>query len=219
MADVIQMAFTAEQVRGVTGLSKRQLTYWVETAFFTPQLAGEDDALRLFTFRDLVGLRTIAILRHEHQVPLQELRKVGAWLRQYHETPWSSLRLYIANKRIYFDDPGTGTRLQARAPEQGHLPAVELQRIADDTSALVVAMRKRRAQQYGRIEKKRDVARNAARLSGTRIPTAAIWSFHEAGYSARQILAEYPSLTEADVETAIDHERREHRKRARKRAG
>jgi hypothetical protein len=39
---------------------------------------------------------------------------------------------------------------------------------------------------------------------------AAIWSFHEAGYSAPQILAEYPTLTKADVETAIAYE---HRKR------
>ena len=44
---------------------------------------------------------------------------------------------------------------------------------------------------------------NAPVIGGTRIPVAAVRSFHEAGYTTEQIIAEYPSLTPTDVETAL----------------
>jgi uncharacterized protein (DUF433 family) len=205
MGDVLQMAFTGEQVRMLTGLSARQLSYWVATEFFRPDLTRRG-ATHLFTFRDVVGLRAISILRNEHRIPLQELRKVGNWLAQYHHKPWSGLRLFVSGRRVYFSDPDTGVPIGARSPEQAHLPAIELQTIADDTSTLVQSLRRRRAEQYGKIERKRDVARNAPRVSGTRIPTSAIWSFHCAGFMVDQIVREYPTLTEADVRAAIDYE-------------
>jgi uncharacterized protein (DUF433 family) len=40
-------------------------------------------------------------------------------------------------------------------------------------------------------------------IAGTRIPIAAIRSFADAGYSADEILAQYPSLTADDVEAAL----------------
>jgi uncharacterized protein (DUF433 family) len=212
MGDVLQMAFTGEQVRLLTGLSTRQLSYWVATEFIRPDLGGAG-AVHLFTFRDVVGLRAISILRKEHHIPLQELRKVGEWLAQYHHKPWSGLRLFVSGRRIYFSDPDTGVQIGARAPEQAHLPAVELQRVADDTSIRVQSWRLRRAEQYGKIERKRDVARNAPRVSGTRIPTSAIWSFHLAGFNVDRIVREYPTLTEADVRAAIDYEKEHPKKR------
>jgi uncharacterized protein (DUF433 family) len=77
----------------------------------------------------------------------------------------------------------------------------------------VQALRRRRDEQHGKIERKRDVARNAPRVSGTRIPTSAIWAFHRAGFSVSQIVHEYPTLTEADVSAAIEYEGQHQKKR------
>src|SRR5438128_5134619 len=104
------LAFTADHVCSLTGLSKRQLRYWDATDFFSPTLADDEFGRRAFgrvySFRDLVGLRTIAVLRE--QIPLQELRRVGQWLRAHSETPWSSLRLGVSGKTVTFQDPATG---------------------------------------------------------------------------------------------------------------
>jgi uncharacterized protein (DUF433 family) len=49
---------------------------------------------------------------------------------------------------------------------------------------------------------------NAWRLAGTRIPTSAIWHFHEDGADVAAIQRAYPALTGADIMAAIEHEAR-----------
>ena len=90
--NVEMIAFTPDHVARLTGLTKRQLRYWDQTGFFNPTLIDEASERfgRIYSFRDLVGLRTVAVLRN--RVPLQELRRVGEWLHRQHETPWASLR-------------------------------------------------------------------------------------------------------------------------------
>ncbi|MGI5835680.1 MAG: MerR family transcriptional regulator, partial [Chloroflexota bacterium] len=108
------LAFSAEHVCRLTGLSMRQLRYWDDTGFFHPQYADEDRKRphsRIYSFRDLVGLRVIARLAKEHKVPLQQLRRVGKWLSEQYEAPWSSLRFYVAGRKVYFDDPLTNARM------------------------------------------------------------------------------------------------------------
>jgi uncharacterized protein (DUF433 family) len=54
------LAFTAENVCKLTGLSARQLAYWDATDFFSPELLDEHRRRafgRLYSFRDVVGLR------------------------------------------------------------------------------------------------------------------------------------------------------------------
>lgn len=82
-------AFTAEHVCRLSGLSSRQLGYWDDTEFFSPTVLDGFRRRafgRIYSFRDVVGLRTIAILRNVHRIPLQELRRVGAWLKERHVT-------------------------------------------------------------------------------------------------------------------------------------
>jgi uncharacterized protein (DUF433 family) len=202
MGAVVQ-AFTADQVCALTGLSPRQVRYWTTTEFIAPGVASDPP---LFSFRDLVGLRVLGILRNEHKIPLQELRKVGWRLKHYHDTPWSGLALFIDGRRVCFEDPGTGIRHEAGGAGQAYLPKIELLRVEADTSKRVAALRARRPEQRGTIERARNIARNAPRIAGTRIPTEAIWSFHEAGYDHAQIAKEYPSLTEDDVRAAVAYE-------------
>ena len=55
----------------------------------------------------------------------------------------------------------------------------------------------------GTVEQLRTVAHNKPVIAGTRIPVEAIKSFSEAGYSVKRIIAEYPTLTAADIEAAL----------------
>jgi hypothetical protein len=67
-------------------------------------------------------------------------------------------------------------------------------------------LRERRHDEIGKLARNRYVVRNAWVVAGTRIPTAAIWNFHEAGYSPGDIIAEYPRLTLEDISAAIEFE-------------
>ncbi|HEY6056244.1 MAG TPA: DUF433 domain-containing protein [Gaiellaceae bacterium] len=207
------LAFTAEHVARLTGLSQRQLRYWDTTGFFAPTLLHDHRQRtfgRIYSFRDVVGLRVIAILRKK--VPLQELRRVGKWLREHereHDTPWSSLRLALFGKEVVFFEPETGRPVVPRGRGQ-YLMQVELEPIANEMRSEAAKLRERRADQLGRIVRNRYVVHNAHVLSGTRIPTSAIWSFHSAGYSVDAIIAEYPRLTPDDVRAAIAFETERH---------
>ena len=203
------MAFTADHVCHLTGLTKRQLGYWDKTGFFSPALADDDLGRRpfgrVYSFRDLVGLRTIAILRE--RVALQELRRVGEWLEKHSDTPWSSLRLGLSGKRVTFTDPATGVDREARTGEQGVF-SVALQRVATQMGRAADRLRNRKRDQVGKVERHRYVAHNKAVIAGTRIPTAAIWNFHRAGYNAASIIEEFPRLKPRDVRAAIAFEKK-----------
>lgn len=193
-------------MRRLTGLSLRQIRYWDDTGFFSPTIVDGYRRRafgRIYSFRDLVGLRTIAMLRKK--VPLQELRRVGGWLRQHHETPWSSLKFAIAGRRAIFFDPATGVPTEARGKGQALLN-IALEPIAHEMRQASDQLRERQPEQIGRVVRNRYVVHNAWTLAGTRITTEAVWNFHEAGYDTAAILAEYPRLTDKDVQSALEWE-------------
>lgn len=208
------LAFTPAQVSALTGLSERQLRRWDAMGFFAPHYAAENRRSpysRLYSFQDVVGLRTIGILLKEHHIPLPELRKVGAWLAANHDAPWSSLRFYVVGRRIYFDDPTIGARVATRPAGQLAFP-FEMQEIAQSTYREAQRVRERKADAVGRVTHQRNIVQNSPVLDGTRIPTSAIWNFHRAGYTTDEILREYPDLTETDVRAAIDFEHQRQRR-------
>lgn len=203
------MAFSSDQVSRLTGLSAWQLRHWAATDFFLPEY--RDDARRYFgrvySFRDVVGLRALAKLRKEHKVSLQELRRAGAWLGERFRDPWSTLTIYVVGRRVVFDDPDSGLRLQPGSPSQIALP-IKLEKISEETAVAVKRLQRRGAEHYGKVVQNRYLAHNSPVLSGTRVPTVAIWDFHEAGFDAAAIQREYPTLTRRDIQAAIRFEQR-----------
>jgi DNA-binding transcriptional MerR regulator len=197
------LAFTAEHVARLTGLSKRQLTYWDKTGFFSPNytFAGRTYG-RVYTFRDVVGLRVIAVLRQDF--PLQELRRVGGWLQQRYEQPWTSLRFGLSGRAVVFFDPQSGSPMEARGQGQ---QVFEVAPIAVEMRAAAERLRDR-SDKVGLIEKRRQVASSSWVIAGTRIRAGAIWNFHEAGYSNAAIRREYPHLRPDDIKAAIKFERK-----------
>ena len=209
------LGFTIEQAARVTGLSERQLRYWDKTGFFPPGFLGREGehGLRLYTFRDLVGLRALAELRKTHGISLQELRQTAVGLAERHETPWASLTLYVSGSSVYFDDPASGALIAGRPGSQAAM-RLEMRRIATDTQAEVERLRSRHLDEVGKVVQKRNIAHNEPVVAGTRIPTVAIWNLHEGGMNAQAILREYPRLTVSDVRAALAFERKRRSKKA-----
>jgi DNA-binding transcriptional MerR regulator len=166
------LGFSSEQVCRLTGLSGRQLHYWDNTGFFSPWRMADEPRRpynRVYSFRDVVGLRTIAILRNVHHVPLQELRKVGEWLAGHCETPWASLVFFVGGRKVYFEDP-TGVLYAGRRPTQTAL-RILLSAVEEDVNETANRLRQRLADDIGQIHRNRFVVSNAPCIAGTRIPT------------------------------------------------
>jgi uncharacterized protein (DUF433 family) len=198
-------AFSADHVIRLTGLSKRQLDYWDDTGFFKPLYAFDNRRSpysRIYSFRDVVGLRVISVLRKQYKIPLQYLRTAAKALSQYTEAPWSELTLFVFGKEVLFREPDTGVMRGALSKQYVNLP---LRSIIEDVAERSNKLRERTTDHFGNVIRNRFVAHNAWVVAGTRIPIAAINRFVKAGYSTKQIIREYPSLTEKDVEAAIKH--------------
>lgn len=207
------VAFAVEHVARLTGLSERRIRYWDSIELVQPSvLAGSDHAYsRIYSFRDVVGIRTLAVLRVTHKIPLQQLRKVGAWLGEHHETPWASLRLGVAGKKVIYYDPITGI------PSEGtgqHVLSIAIVQIAHDVEERAKRLRERTPEQHGKLKQHRYVLHNAKTVAGTRITTQSIWELRARGLTDKEIISEYPRLTQEDVVAAINFENKLRKTRA-----
>jgi uncharacterized protein (DUF433 family) len=199
-------AFSEEQIERMTGLTKSRLRYWARTDFFKPSFVEDDARLafsRFYSFKDVVALRTLEMLRVQNNVPLQHLRKVAAKLSHLKDDLWTKTTLFVVNKEVVFVNPETN-QLEGVLSGQ-YLLGIPLKKIMDDTSAEIVSISQRRKDTVGQIVRNRAIARNAWVVSGTRIPVGSIQRLHEDGYSEEQIVAEYPDLTPEDIRAALSH--------------
>lgn len=206
----VLLAFTLEHAACVTGLTESRIRYWDTTRVVQPSLVNEHSGgaySRIYSFRDLVALRTVADLRQRFGVSLQKLRAVGDQLRAHSDSPWSEFRFYVSGKELFFRSPESPILLSALRPGQIALAqSLDLEAVVRDTQNRSEALVNRGGDQVGKIISNRYVFGNRPVIAGTRIPTVAIWDFHEDGYSVEEILEEYPRLTRTDVEKAIEFE-------------
>jgi DNA-binding transcriptional MerR regulator len=132
------LAFTPDQVASITGLSRRQLDYWGSTGFYTPEFRRETGRYnRMYSFRDVVGLKAIARLRTH--LPLQELRRAGKWLQDRYDQPWSELRLLAVDGKVVLDD-FTGHRRAAGTDQLVLIDLGELESEVERQSADLYVM-------------------------------------------------------------------------------
>lgn len=200
------VAFTTPQVIKLTGLSASTLRYWERTNVFAASYIDDQVGRafrRIYSFRDVVSLRTLALLRRQHHVSLDQLRRAGAYLTEQYETPWASLRFGLAGKRLIVREPVSG---QWRDPQGQTVLEIPTLGIPEEISRATRDWTCRAPEDVGRIERNRYVQHNAWVIAGTRIPTATIWAFHAEGYSNAAIQREFPRLTPNDIERAIEHE-------------
>lgn len=195
-------AFSAEQVHRLTGLSVARLHSWDNSDFFRPSYAYEDRRSpysRVYSFEDVVGLRTLAILRTK--VSLQHLRRVANRLKAHSGKPWSQLSLYVLNREVHFRNPETEEVEGAISGQRVfNLPLIS---VAEDIQAKTEEMRKRSPETYGKIVRHKFILGGALAIAGTRIAVDNILSLAGAGYTEEQIIAEYPDLRPEDVQAAL----------------
>jgi len=207
----VLLAFTLEHASRATGIPEHRIRYWDNTNVLNPSLVDDDRGgafSRIYSFRDLVGLRTIGELRDHFGLSLQALRTVAQRLQAHTKTPWSELRFYVRGRQLFFRDPESSLFLSALQPQQVALvETLDLARVAIDTERRARRLVERMPSDIGQLDQDRYVARNRTVIAGTRIPTTAIWEFSEAGYDEAAILKEYPRLTPADIAAALSHER------------
>jgi DNA-binding transcriptional MerR regulator len=202
----IVRAFTEEHVERLTGLSKSQLRYWDRTGFFAPSFADEGRGRggRIYSFHDVVGLRTLGILRKDHRVPLQNLRRVAEKLSHMKRDLWTKQVLYVQDKRVQIIEEETDLVIDPVSGQYAN--GLALQAVMADVDQMSAHLQQRLPSQIGQISQHRFVVHNATVIAGTRVPTAAIKQFHDAGYGVDEIMREYPGLTEADIRAALSHE-------------
>lgn len=192
-------AFSVDHASRVTGLSKTRLAQWDKLGFFAPEYTDEDDRgkpyARVYSFTDLVGLKTLKLLRDEYGVPLAELRRAAPELEKRSSKPWSQIALAVVKKKVVFD-----LDTQPRDTDGQLIGSfIKLEPIAKEVEKKANQLRNRDPKQIGASEKRKFVAHNARVLAGTRIPIAVIVDFIEEGYSDIEIMEEYPSVKSADL--------------------
>lgn len=197
--DNVLMAFSVDHAARVTKLTKSRLTRWDKLGFFSPEYTDESDRgnpySRVYSFNDLVGLRTLAILMDKYDVTLAELKKAAPQLEKRAARPWSEIALAVVKRKVVFD-LDTAPR-DADGQLIGNF--IPLGPIASEVANDANELRSRDKSKIGLIEQQRFVAHNKPVVAGTRIPAAAVESFLSAGCSDAAIIAEYPSLTRNDI--------------------
>jgi uncharacterized protein (DUF433 family)/DNA-binding transcriptional MerR regulator len=199
-------AFSEDHVERLTGLSVHQLRHWDRTGFYTPAFADPNRRVaysRVYSFKDIAALRVLSVLRNQYNVSLQHLRQVSAKLAHLSDDKWTKTTLYVLKRKVLFTDPETGVPVEIVSGQ--YALGIPLNVVLSDTAKDVAKLRVRDDAQVGVIERNRWVAHNSWVIAGTRIPVEAIKSFHRAGYSVANIIAEYPDLTRRDVEAAVAH--------------
>lgn len=197
--DKVLAAFSVDHAARITGLSKARLTRWDKLGFFAPEYVGDDDRsnpyARVYSYTDLVGLRTLKILADEYRVPLAELRKAARELAKRSDRPWSEIPLAVLKRKVIFDLDTQPLNADGEYALK-HIPLGPIERAVKRGTE---QLRHRDNSQIGRFESRRFVVHNAEVIAGTRIPIATVASFIDAGYSDQAILDEYPTLTRADI--------------------
>lgn len=206
-SNTVIMAFTEDQAAKLTGLTVHRLRHWARTGFFVPSFADEDVASpysRVYSFSDLLALQVLKALRIDWGCSLQHLREVKAKLAHMGDDMWSRTTLSVLKKKVVFHDTAKG---EMREPVSGQIVfEIPLQIVRAKMESAVARLSERNKSEIGHIERKRNVSHNAAVVAGTRVPVASIQRLYEDGYTAAQIIAEYPSLTETDVEAALKYD-------------
>jgi len=198
--------FTEDEAEHLTGVTRRQLAYWDRTGFFVPSMAYEDRRApysRLYTFRDMVSLKVLNALRNDANVPLPHLREVKEKLAHLGDHLWATTTLYVLNRRVIFHNPELGAREEVVSGQA--VLEIPLRVVSGGIEEGVRALRQRDTASIGKTERHRNVAHNAVVIAGTRIPVRSVKAFAKAGYSIEAIQKEYPTLTEADIQAAIDY--------------
>lgn len=206
-------AYPADRAAALSGVSKSTVHYWARTGILVPSLS--DVRVKLWSYSDLMALRTIAWLRasktapDDHEIPATAMRAVRTALRELSDLDlglWSeeggpSVAVDRAGQIVIdVDDvpwrPGGQHLLDASV--------LDLLRPFDISPSVrgpdLVAPRPRLRIVPGKLS-------GAPHVHRTRIETEALAALARRGLDRGQIIELYPAIEDADVADALDLER------------
>lgn len=197
------MSFPEDLTMALTGATAYQLRSWRKTGLLVPEVSPKKPPL--YSFRDLVALRTVAHLRSS--TSLQKVRKAFANLPEFDLTDHpSEYRFAIAGDSIaVWTDEGFMDLV--KSPGQYHIVS-----LAD----IYRPFRNRRNDQVVDFERPRPKLRVDARrlggwptIDGTRVPfdTVADAMSGDSPISSEDIRRFYPGVTPAAAVDALDFAR------------
>ncbi len=203
-------AYTSEQAMRVTGVSVAALRRWDAESILLPEfdlVGSRGERHTLYSFQDLLAMQALAWLQSvpgSLLVPTTDIGKILKTQVQMHE---EYLGLQRAGDVLVLAGPAGNIDMLALVGDV--IIPDDMQHfdiLARDTERRSAALNNRSPDQIGRIEPLAGERGRRPVLAGTRIPTIAIWEFHEAGFSVPEILEQYPRLATVDVESAITYE-------------
>lgn len=202
------LAFTADLVAGLTGLSVSQLHRWDRNGFFHPSLADPDRRRpysRIYSLPDVVALRAIAELRNAG-VSFPELKNVRSSFAPDKNGEWLVRSFHVVGKRLYVsrEDALAAMNNENRREES---VTVDLDAVTALVEQGVRQLVERRPEQIGQVTRNRWIMSGVPIIAGTRIPTETIAWFHDNGYPLDWIMENFPRLFPEDVRAAIDFEK------------
>ncbi|GAA4155961.1 DUF433 domain-containing protein [Leifsonia shinshuensis] len=201
------MAFPIPLASKMSGASVEQLAYWRKTNVLIPEIESSERPY-LYSFRDIVALRTFAWLRGDHS--LQLIRQALATLREMDlvDHP-STYKLVKLGRSIGVHHPG------AEAIDVGREPGQAVIGTFAQVFAEFETVNKRRVDPL--LRPRVGVEVNPGRLGGwptivgTRVPYDVVASLIDDGsVSPEDVGAYYPGVTASAALDALDYERSVH---------
>lgn len=196
-------AFSEEDATKLSGVSLNQLRLWDRNGLLPASYASQNRRQpysRVYSFRDLVSLRVLNLLRNRHGVSVQHLKKVAERLSRFGEEKWTATTLYVLGKRVVFDDPESGERKEVVGGQR--VFDIPLRAAISDTLEAIRRENARKGAEIGKVIKKKFVLNNQAVFEGTRVPITAVQQYVRRNFTNQAILSEFPDLTETDIEEA-----------------
>ncbi|MCR1783117.1 DUF433 domain-containing protein [Nocardioides carbamazepini] len=195
MLDEERLMLRRDVVARLAGVSERKLDYWARTGLVSPtvdrSLSG-GRRTRLYDFTDAMTVMVLANLRS--QVSLQHVRQIVAHVRtQLFEV--TQVAYAIVGGRIFFQTPDGAW---SGVDDPGQIVIHEVLDLRPLRARLLTPAREE--SDHGQVERKRGVRGSKPVIRGTRVPVSTIRSYLDSGASTQEVLAAYPSLTEADVD-------------------
>jgi uncharacterized protein (DUF433 family)/DNA-binding transcriptional MerR regulator len=197
------VAYPTDITATLSGASLRQLAYWRRpkdgVALLAPEL-GECGGRLLYSFRDVIALRTFVFLRE--QLPLQRIRKAVSNLRDLGSTDHlSRYRLFVSGKSVVWQDPEEDTFVDlVEQPGALRLAAImgDVMRPFTRQGRKVVDLVHPRPN----IEIDPEIQGGYPVIRGTRIEFDLVASLIEDGMRPSEVKSIYPSVSAAGARDA-----------------
>ena len=207
------LAFNLEQAARVTGLAPQRIRRWSLAGIIAPSIrsgpAGSPYRF-LYSFEDLIGLRTLGRLLATRMFSLPQLKLAAQYMRQFYRQPWAQASFLIEGNQLFIKHPNGENVVSLLKPGQARMPLVfSWEQIRQEIEDGVRLLQMRTPEQIGVLERHRNVLHNKWWIAGTRIPTSIIWECAQSGMTEGEILVAYPTIRIEDISAAMAHEEAE----------